>query len=87
MPVTSKTTVTNQAGASPSDVALIVANTDFAFQQWAKLLIGNATIEINVNIVGDLGDSTLAQASSNESVCSARSERATFISKARWPRS
>ncbi len=68
MPVTSKTTATNKAGASAADVALIISNTDFAFQQWAKLLVGNATIEINVNIVGDLGGSTLAQASSNESV-------------------
>ncbi len=68
MPVTSKTTVTNQAGASQSDVALVIANTDFAFQQWAKLLSGTATIEINVSIVRDLEGSTLAQASSNESV-------------------
>jgi hypothetical protein len=68
MPITSKTSVTNQAGASPAHVALLIANTDYAFQQWAKLLSGNATIEINVNIVNDLGGATLAQASSTESV-------------------
>ena len=80
MPVTSKTTVTNFAGASQADVALIISNTDFAFQQWAKSLSGNATIEINVSIEDNLGGTTLASASSATSVMLGRQgNRDVFI--------
>jgi len=72
MPVTSSTKTTNYAGASAADVALIVSNTNFAFQQWAKHLAGVANIEININIIDNLGPDTLASAGSATSVLLAR---------------